>query len=279
MRPTDPLDWIEQHYSVHQLVLSWSSKQGTVTGENIDRITCEWLRCVLRQLLMLRTPACEFDDPHWMKYVDGLMITHSGLLVDPTLGTAIWREPGAPKPSNDRLLPGLRQTGRTYDAAKRYSQEKEGPKTFARTWPPEGIRVPPELYKLTKSTPRELCFVCQHPGHRGLDCDWLVAVYMETAVGSQALADSDVEVPEDLAHTLRHHRRYLRYVLQYEWPLPEAIVWARKLMTNEIHEDKMSDLGSYWERRKIFEELGGNPAMRDWTFVQLVNCATREETQ
>ena len=41
-------------------------------------------------------------------------------------------------------------------------------------------------------------------------------------------------------------------------------------MANETHEDTITALGTYGERQKIFAELGGNPAMREWTYVQLM---------
>ena len=160
----------------------------------------------------------------------------------------IWRKPGAPRPTNEALLPNVRTTGRTHDALGRTREHTDEPRVFMQTWPPESFKIPKELYRYARQTPKGTCFVCQGEGHRGKECYWLVAVYLDTFVGSRALRENRTEIPDELKKAVQIHRNFLKFVRQYDWPLREACKMARQLYANEIPEDHTSSLGNYMER-------------------------------
>ena len=67
----------------------------------------------MRQLLVLRDRNSGLDHQRLRKY-DGL--SH---LMDPGTQAVIWRNPGKPQPTCEKILEGVRATGRTFNAAGR----------------------------------------------------------------------------------------------------------------------------------------------------------------
>jgi hypothetical protein len=149
------------------------------------RILEEWNLCIMRQLLALRDHNSGMDLQRFRKY-DGLMISHSGHLLDPGTGAVIWREPGKPQPTCEKVLEGVRATGRTMDARGRPRPGRDTPATDeprvqligrnATQWPPEHIRIPMELFKHQKDAWASECFFCLETGHRGKQCPFLTSV-------------------------------------------------------------------------------------------------------
>jgi hypothetical protein len=117
-------------------------------------------------------------------------------------------------------------------------------------------------------------------GHRGKNCTWLTAALLETPEGQRSLRDSGITVPSELQDAVRFHRNYLRFVLQYQWPLRQACIYAKKLYFNEMHEDTMDALGRCVEREFLINELGNLPMYdHSWTLVQLVKRVNEHRSE
>ena len=188
----------------------------------------------MRQLLVLRDSAAGFSQPQFRKF-DLLKISHSGHLMDPETDFVIWRRPGKPQPTCEKILPGVRETNRTHGAQARPRREPQPTdepreRLNATTWPPDNLRVPRELFKFMKDTPLNLCYVCQDQGHRGKDCAFLTAALMETRERLRCLEYAQVDVPKNVQDSVASHRKCLNFVLQFHWPLREACTLARKLL-------------------------------------------------
>ena len=118
-RYATPAAYIE---GVYRVSLKYREHSGKLTMKHTqaqtDRIMGEWSLCVMRQPLVLRDRNSGFDLQRFRKY-DGLMISHSGHLMDPGTQAVVWRNPGKPQPTCEKILEGVRATGRTFNAAGR----------------------------------------------------------------------------------------------------------------------------------------------------------------
>ena len=189
------------------------TRQG-LSFEDEERIEDESVECVLRQMLFLRLGF--FRDAPWRRFEAGLMLTHSGHLMNPDTQVVIWGRPGRPKPSCPCELEGIRNTGRTHNALSRHAppeenQEEEGeeaqrrPRDRGCTWPPMSLRVPDVLYRRQHLVPRNQCYICEGIGHHGYRCPWLWCWFYVTPEGINMLARQGLEVPDEAKEATKAH--------------------------------------------------------------------------
>jgi hypothetical protein len=108
--------------------------------------------------------------------------------------------------------------------------------------------IPTEIFAFQRSAGPSQCFVCLDQGHRGKECAFLTAVFLDTQEGRSSLRESRQRVPQEVVNSVVERRVCLRYVLQFHWPLRETCVMARKLLFNILNEQMILDLGDYGDQ-------------------------------
>ena len=111
-----------------------------------------------------------------------------------------------------------------------------------------------ELFKYQRDAQASECFVCLETGHRGKQCPFLVAVLVDTVVGRTCLRDARTRVPPEVADSVNEHRINLRFVMQFNYPLRQSCIMARKLMYRELSEGMILESGSYDDRQALMHE-------------------------
>ena len=274
----------DEHSKVSEHLAFWSSTLAHPLDPRDEvRIEEEWIRCVIRQMYVLRKTC--FMDPRWRRYAD-LCISHSGHLMDPESRIVLWHSGGKPQPTNRAVLEGVMATGRTHAAVGRprthlVDPDQVDPEHVASTethWPPPHLRVPDEIvtFRRSRDLDRQQCYVCTGYGHSGNKCPYLTAVYICTDIGQSLLRRANVAVPPGIRESSQPFVLALRLVLSYRWPLRMACVIAKGLVEDDTLEEELEDYGDYVDKKRMAEELG---YPRDWEWTSWDKLFKRLITQ
>ena len=257
----------DQGTNVSEAYALWYSRldQGTIASlsfEDEARIEHEWNLCILRMMLFMRI-GC-FRDPRWRTFEEGLMITHSGHLMDPDTYVVIWMEAGRLKPSCTCTIPGFRTAGFGHNALSRHRGEQatfddetqRRPRDRHCVWPPMSMRFPDELFERRGKVPQNHCYVCNEEGHHAHSCPYYWAWLYATPEGRNFMHRQGYEVPELSQKATKAHAKALLEVLNYHWPLVKAMSLARQVHTEENPDNFLEDLGDYVDKERMAIALG-----------------------